>query len=80
MLFPGVAGRHLPSLRAAITPVNLGDLLIFFTDGIQPEFLLKPLPGQAPQRIADRVCDRFSKGTDDALVLVARYVGGPPDS
>ena len=78
MLFPGVAGHHLPSLRAVVTPINPGDLLIFFTDGIRRDFLSEPpIPGHSPQRIADRICAKYSKGTDDALVLVARYVGGP---
>jgi negative regulator of sigma-B (phosphoserine phosphatase) len=78
MLFPGVAGHQLPSLRAVVTPINPGDLLIFFTDGIRRDFLSEPpIPGHSPQRIADRICAKYSKGTDDALVLVARYVGGP---
>jgi phosphoserine phosphatase RsbX len=78
MLFPGVAGHHLPSVRATVTPVSPGDLLIFFTDGIRRDFLSEPpIPGHSPQRIADRICAKYSKGTDDALVLVARYVGGP---
>ena len=77
MLFPGVAGHLLPSLRAEVTPFNPGDLLIFFTDGIRRDFLSEPpIPGHSPQRIADRICARYSKGTDDALVLVARYSGG----
>jgi hypothetical protein len=29
----------------------------------------------SPQQIADRILKRHFKGTDDALVLVARYVG-----
>jgi phosphoserine phosphatase RsbX len=78
MLFPGVAGHQLPSLRAIVTPVNSGDLLIFYTDGIRRDFLSEPpIPGHSSQRIADRICARYSKGTDDALVLVARYAGGP---
>ena len=78
MLFPGVVGHQMPSLRAVVTPVNVGDLLIFFTDGIRRDFLNEPpIPGHSPQRIADRICARHSKGTDDALVLVARYAGGP---
>lgn len=77
MLFPGVAGHQLPSLRAVVTGVNSGDLLVFFTDGIRRDFLSEPIiPGHSPQRMADRICSQYSKGTDDALVLVARYLGG----
>ena len=78
MLFPGVAGHQLPWLRAVVNPVSPGDLLFLFTDGIRRDFLSEPpIPGHSPQRIADRICAKYSKGTDDALVLVARYAGGP---
>ncbi len=77
MLFAGVAGHQIPSLRAMVNPVNDGDLLIFFTDGVRRDFLSEPLPAQAPQRMADYICGKYSKGTDDSLVLVARYLGGP---
>ena len=78
MLFPGVLGHLMHSLRAVVTPVSVGDLLIFFTDGVRRDFLNEPpIPGHSPQRIADRICAKYSKGTDDALVLVARYAGGP---
>jgi negative regulator of sigma-B (phosphoserine phosphatase) len=78
MLFPGVVGHQMPSLRAVVTPVSVGDLLIFFTDGVRRDFLNEPpIPGHSPQRIADRICAKYNKGTDDALVLVARYAGGP---
>jgi negative regulator of sigma-B (phosphoserine phosphatase) len=77
MLFPGVVGHLLPSLRAVVTPVNAGDLLVFFTDGIRRDFLSEsPIPGHSAQRIADRICAKYSKGSDDALVLVARCGGG----
>lgn len=77
MLFPGVAGHQIPSLRAVVTPVSPGDLLIFFTDGVRRDFLSELIIGHAPQRIADHVCAKYSKGTDDSLVLVSRYMGGP---
>ena len=77
MLFSGAAGHQIPSLRAVVTPVSTGDLLIFFTDGVRRDFLSELIPAQAPQRIADHICAKYSKGTDDALVLVSRYLGGP---
>ena len=77
MLFPGVVGHQMPSLRAIVTPVAAGDLLVLYTDGIRRDFLNEPpIPGHSPQRIADRICAKYNKGTDDALVLVARYAGG----
>jgi negative regulator of sigma-B (phosphoserine phosphatase) len=78
MLFPGVVGHHLPPLRAIASPINPGDLLILYTDGIRRDFLSEPpIPGHSPQRVADRICAKYNRGTDDALALVARYVGGP---
>jgi hypothetical protein len=74
-LFPGVAGYRLPSLRALVTPVNRGDLIIFYTDGIRGEVLLDPISRRLPELIAHRILNKYSKGTDDALVFVARYVG-----
>src|SRR5438093_709986 len=53
-----------------------GDTLIFATDGISSEFARGIPWGLSPQEIANSVCARHFKGTDDALVLVARYRGG----
>ena len=75
-LFQGVVGYQLPRLRAEVTPMNTGDLVILFTDGIRRDFLSEPIPRQSPKLIASRICERHSKGNDDALVLVARYGGG----
>jgi len=56
-------------------PVAPGDLLIFATDGIREGFA-EGLPTDAtPQQLADQILARSGKGTDDALVLVARYAG-----
>jgi hypothetical protein len=74
-LFPGVAGYRLPSLRALVTPVNRGDLVILYTDGIRGDALFTPIPRRSPELIAQRICDKYRKGSDDALVFVARYVG-----
>lgn len=70
----GVIGDQLPSLVASIVPVVKGDTLIFTTDGIRLGFVenLKPDTAQAT---ADAILASFARGTDDALVLVARYVG-----
>jgi hypothetical protein len=77
-LFPGVAGYQLPPLHAVVTPLNPGDLVIFFTDGLRRDFLSEPIPRVSPKLIASRICEKHSKGTDDVLVLVARYAGGLP--
>ena len=53
-----------------------GDTLILATDGIRSDFLGALLPqGDPPQALADHILARWSKQTDDALVLVVRYLG-----
>jgi hypothetical protein len=76
LLRGGVVGVHLPALAAAIVPVTRGDELILATDGVQGDFAVRPLDGgDAPQQLADHILERWGTRTDDALVLVARYLG-----
>ena len=76
LLRSGVVGSHLPPLSASVHAVNPGDMLILATDGIRPGFAEELLPLVPPQPAADRILSRYARGTDDALVLVARYRGG----
>jgi negative regulator of sigma-B (phosphoserine phosphatase) len=69
----GVVGLHYAPLHAETLDVRRGDTLVLTTDGIRGGFAVDV--GQAPQRTADGILAQYSKGTDDALVLVARYVG-----
>ena len=71
----GLAGYKLPDLPADIIPIAPQDLLIFATDGISPGFATGWERGAPPQQIADRIMERHFRGTDDALVLVARFLG-----
>src|SRR5262245_10120584 len=75
MLRGGLVGDSLPPLFARIVPVCPGDLLILATDGIASSFETDLHFAQSPGRIADGILNRHFKGTDDALVLVARYLG-----
>lgn len=79
----GIVGSELPPVRAQRLPLATGDLLLLATDGVREGFVDGlPLDGPA-QRLADQILARHQKGTDDALVLVARYRryrGGPPPS
>jgi hypothetical protein len=78
LLHGGVVGLQMPPLRAFVIPVRQGDTLILATDGIRSGFA-EGLPLEAsPQHIADRILARNAKGTDDALVVVARYLGDAP--
>ena len=72
----GIVGSELPRLHPVVLPIAPGDTLIFATDGIREGFA-EGLPSEAaPQHLADQILARHGKGTDDALVLVARYLGG----
>lgn len=70
----GIVGGRLPVARPWVIPVSAGDVLIFSTDGIRTGYVNGVAPTGPPQRIADQILERFGKTTDDALVLVARYL------
>jgi hypothetical protein len=72
----GIVGYHLPSLHAAVLPIARGDTLVLATDGIRGGFAEGVFARDPPQHIADSVFTTYQRGTDDALVVVARYVGG----
>lgn len=73
----GVVGYQLPALRAISLPIACGDVLILATDGVSHDFILEA-PVQASARgFAGHLLDRYGKDTDDALVLVVRYLGRP---
>jgi phosphoserine phosphatase RsbX len=75
LLKGGIIGYQLPSLRPLTISVEPGDLLIFATDGIRSAFTRAlPLAG-SPQEMANYILAEHKRGTDDALVLVARYQG-----
>src|SRR2546425_459989 len=79
LLRGGVVGVHLPALAAAILPVARGDVLILATDGVRNNFSIDPFAhGDSPQQLADRILAGGGTKTDDALVLVARYLGAAP--
>jgi len=71
----GVVGRRLPSLELSRLTVARGDTLILATDGIQSRFAEDPGAAFAAPLTAERILADHGKETDDALVLVVRYVG-----
>ncbi|MBI3003826.1 MAG: SpoIIE family protein phosphatase [Ignavibacteriales bacterium] len=76
LLRGGVVGYQLPQLYASVVQISQGDTLVFSTDGIKSGFYeLIRTNHEAPGKTASRICSQYGKGTDDALVLVARYVG-----
>ena len=75
MLVGGVPGHQLPVLRANELAVSSGDTLVLATDGVRGGYLDLVDAGEPPQQLADHLLAEYGKGTDDALVLVARYLG-----
>jgi hypothetical protein len=73
----GVVGYQLPALCSATVEVYSGDVLVMVTDGIHSGFLAGLACDGSPQAIAESILDRFAKGSDDAHVVVARYLGAP---
>jgi hypothetical protein len=70
----GVVGAQLPPLKAAVVPVARGDTLVFATDGIAREFSENLSLEPPPQELANRILARHGRPTDDALVVVARFL------
>ncbi|MGH9861739.1 MAG: SpoIIE family protein phosphatase [Candidatus Acidiferrales bacterium] len=75
LLRGGVVGSRLPALQAAVLPVSPRDLLVLATDGIRSGFEDCVVRGDPPEKIADCVMRQYGRATDDATVLVARYLG-----
>lgn len=76
LLRNGVVGNRLPRLSASTVPVRRGDMLIFATDGIRPGFVEQINPNDSPHRVASRIFAEYARNTDDALVLVVRFIHG----
>jgi serine phosphatase RsbU (regulator of sigma subunit) len=71
----GVVGYQLPAVRATTVTVSPGDVLIMATDGIHSGFTEGLVLEDSPQEIAEYILARFAHGSDDAHVVVARYLG-----
>jgi phosphoserine phosphatase RsbX len=71
---PGIAGMHLPALRAATVRLARGDIVVFATDGIAAGFEGKLRADLSPQSAADHVLKCCAMASDDALVLVGRWL------
>lgn len=71
----GVVGFRLPPLRAETFAISPGDTLIAATDGLRSGFSEGVLIETEPAELARAIFARSRKGSDDALVVVARFVG-----
>ncbi len=71
----GTVGFQLPRLHPRTLQVFPGDMLVLASDGIKHGFKAEVLGAREPQHIADEILRLWSRTTDDALVVVARYRG-----
>jgi len=69
----GLVGGNLPDLHSTSISLGRGDTLIIHTDGIDEAFAEDLERDLTPQPLAQHILTQYSKGTDDALVLVVRY-------
>jgi negative regulator of sigma-B (phosphoserine phosphatase) len=74
LVFGGVVGYQVPRVRPSTLTLTPGDLLVMVTDGIDPGFAAALDGGGAAQTVAERIFSAHGKGTDDALVIVVRYL------
>ena len=75
LLRGGVVGYEIPPLRPATHRVAAGDTLVLATDGIRSAFAEGLDVAVPPREMAAGILARHAKDTDDALVLVARWLG-----
>ena len=66
----------LPTLHASTLPVRNGDTLIFATDGVGSDFDRGLDPKRPVRALADAIIERHGLKSDDALVLIARFLNG----
>lgn len=70
----GVVGYNLPAIRVTGTDLEDGDVMVLATDGIDSGFARAISAGGSAEEIADRILAEHGKASDDALVVVVRYL------
>jgi phosphoserine phosphatase RsbX len=77
----GIVGARLPRLTSVdhIT-LRKGDVIVLATDGVEREFAQAVDRHADAHAIADDLLTSFARESDDALVLVARYLGAEASS
>ncbi|HKQ20056.1 MAG TPA: SpoIIE family protein phosphatase [Candidatus Eisenbacteria bacterium] len=73
----GVVGQRIPPFAPVTVSIAPGDVLAMATDGIRSDFESTISTGETARAAATRVLERYALPTDDALVVVVRYLGRP---
>ena len=71
----GVPGHELPTVQAAAITMRPGDVLLLATDGVDPGFADSLELSGSSQTISERILSDHWRPSDDALVIVVRYLG-----
>jgi serine phosphatase RsbU (regulator of sigma subunit) len=75
VMIGGVIGSRMLNIRPTTLAIVPGDTIVFATDGIRDDFGDMVAGQTAPQILANEILARCGKTTDDALVVVARWIG-----
>lgn len=73
----GVVGHRIPPIVPAVVALEAGDVLALATDGIRSGFESSIVAGGDVRTTAARILKLHARATDDALVVVVRYLGPP---
>jgi len=73
--FPGILGHRMPALRTSTLSLAAGDLLVLATDGIALRVDGATSARESARSLATAILAEQAVPGDDALVLVARYLG-----
>jgi phosphoserine phosphatase RsbX len=77
LLKNGMVGKHPFTCPRVLTlPIKTNDRLLFFTDGIRNPLLDKIEFNVTTQNSAHSILNHFQTSTDDALVLVVKFIYG----
>lgn len=73
----GIVGQNLPTLLSSTVRLGPGDTLVLVTDGVRHGFgdEARRFPGLPVGMVASAILASHRRGSDDALVLVARMRG-----
>jgi len=72
LLRGGVVGDQLPAPHASVIPIRPGDVLVMASDGLRTDQVRDLAWRSSLQHLADQMLEKNFKGSDDALVLLAR--------
>lgn len=72
-LRPGIVGCRMPTIHMSEFAMVPGDVLLMFSDGVKSNCLDRLLTDEASSEMAHRIISEYARGTDDAVILVAKY-------